>query len=214
MKAFLRFFAKLTGFLPTWLFFKPKIYHENKKNKKSTFTYKGPVIIITNHKNYLDYILMVLLFYFRSFRGIVGKTMYECNPFLTFMLKVFRAIKLDRFSFDMEFFYEAMQTLEKKGMILVFPEGEFSLEGKLKPFKETAALLAMQSNVPILPIYHSYNYGIFRRTKVCVGEEIDLRSYCSNPNPSVDELKELTAILQDKVAHLGAICENKGRDVK
>lgn len=211
MKAFLRFFCKLTGALPTWLYFKPKVYYENKKNKKSTLTFNGPAIIITNHKNYLDYILMVLLFLFRHFRGIVGKTMYECNPFLTFMLKAFGAIKLDRFSFDMDFFYESMQTLEKKGLILVFPEGEFSLEGKLKPFKETAALLAVQAGVPILPIYHSYNYGLFRRTKVCVGETIDLRQYCSNQNPSVEELKELTMMLQNKVQELGEICENKGR---
>ncbi len=214
MKAFLRLFCKITGVLPTWLFFKPKITFENKKNRKSTFTFKGPAIIVTNHKNYLDFMLMVYLFLFKHFRCIVGKTMYECNPFLTFMLKVFGAIKLDRFSFDMEFFYEAMRELEKGGLILVFPEGEFSLEGKIKPFKETAALLAVQSGVPVLPIYHSYNYGIFRRTKVCVGETIDLGMHCSNPNPSVEELKELTMILENKVRELQVICENKGRGTK
>ncbi len=209
MKAIFRAFCKITGFLSVWLYFMPKIYHENQKKKRSTFTFSGPAVIITNHKNYLDFMLMIYLFLFKHFRCVVGKTMYECNPFLTFFLKAFDAIKVDRFSFDMEFFYEALKELENDGLVLIFPEGEFSLEGKIKPFKETAAMLALQADVPVLPIYHSYNYGLFSRTKVCVGETIDLKQYCSTPNPSADELKSLSKILENKVIELRSICEKK-----
>ena len=68
------------------------------------------------------------------------------------------AIKVDRFSFDMDFFYECSGRAAKAGrLLLIFPEGKFSVDGtKCPEFHDTAALLALQAGVPVVPVYHGY----------------------------------------------------------
>lgn len=209
MKFLFRLFVKLTAGLSVWLYFLPKIRHEDPENKRSTFTFKGPAVIVTNHKNSMDFILMELLFFFRYVRCIVGKALYECNAFLTFMLRNLGAIKLDQYSFDMQFFYDSMEVLRNGGLILIFPEGHFSTDNVIKPFQETAALLAVQSGAPVIPIYHSNEYRLFHPVKVVVGKTMDLRSMCGTTNPSSEQLKELSTVLYDKILSLKEIAENE-----
>ena len=204
MKFIFRMFAKVTAALSVWLYFLPRVKREN---KNASLHIKGSAIIVTNHKNAWDFLLMELLFLFRYIRCLVGKLMYECNPFITFALKNLGAIKVDQYSFNMDFFHEAMDVLEKGGVVLIFPEGHFSLDGKIMPFQQTTALLAVQSGVPVIPLYHSSDYGLFHPTKVAVGEPINLRSFCSTTNPDSEKLRELTMILQNKVTELRSVAE-------
>ena len=194
MKLLFRWFHKLVLGWTVGLYFLPKIRYENRKKRPH-----GPCIIISNHKNQMDFLLMLWVFYFRYLRCLVGKTFYECNGLITFLLKMLGAIKVDRFSFDMDFFYECMDALKKKQSLLIFPEGRFSTTGELFEFRDTATLLALQAGVPVVPVYHTTNYGLFRRVRVRVGEPIDLSSLCDTANPDPQELKRLTAVLREKI---------------
>ena len=102
MKLLFRWINKLLCGWNVGLYFRPRIRYEGKKCLPA-FT-RGPAIIITNHKNQMDFLLVLYLFYFRYVRCLVGKTFYECNRFLNWCLRMLGAIKVDRFSFGMDFF--------------------------------------------------------------------------------------------------------------
>ena len=187
------------------LYFRPRIRYEGKKCLPA-FT-RGPAIIITNHKNQMDFLLVLYLFYFRYVRCLVGKTFYECNRFLNWCLRMLGAIKVDRFSFGMDFFCESVEALRRGQLLLIFPEGRFSTTGEILEFRSTAALLALQTDVPIIPMWHSVNYGFGKRTDVVIGEPIRLSELCSTANPDAAELDRLTAILRDKVIELRGMAQ-------
>lgn len=210
MKHIFRILAKFMTLWSIGLGFRVRIRHESKENRQSTFHFKGPAVIISNHNHFLDFVILLYIFAFRYIRCIVGKTLYESSRFLEVILNGFGCIKVDRFSFDMEFFFKAMDVLKKKGVILIFPEGRFSVDGKVNEFKSTAALLALQAGVPIIPVYHTANYGAFKRTDVMVGDRIYLKDYIKSKNPSEKELLELTEMLRDKILELKDLSEKGG----
>lgn len=200
MKAVFRWLNK---FLLGWsvlLYFRPQVRWEEKGSMP-----KGPVILAANHKNHMDFLLLMAVFYFRYLRCLVGKTFYESSGIINFLLRMLGAIKVDRFSFDMAFFYECMGALKKGQTLLIFPEGKFSVDGKLSEFHDTAALLAVQSGVPIVPVYHGYTYKFFHKTPVVIGKPLDFSAECSTQNPSPEQLKRMTAQLREKIVALRAL---------
>ncbi len=206
-------FRILVKFLTLWsigLGFRVHIRHESKEHRQSTFFFKGPAVIISNHNHFLDFVILLYVFAFRYIRCIVGKTLYESSKFLEVILNGLGCIKVDRFSFDMEFFFNAMDVLKKKGVVLIFPEGKFSVDGKINEFKSTATLLALQAGVPIIPVYHTANFGAFKRTDVMVGDRIYLKDYIKSKNPSEKELLELTEMLRNKILELKELSEKGG----
>lgn len=205
MKLLFRWINKLLCGWNVGLYFRPRIRYEGKKCLPA-FT-RGPAIIITNHKNQMDFLLVLYLFYFRYVRCLVGKTFYECNRFLNWCLRMLGAIKVDRFSFGMDFFCESVEALRRGQLLLIFPEGRFSTTGEILEFRSTAALLALQTDVPIIPMWHSVNYGFGKRTDVVIGEPIRLSELCSTANPTRRSWTGLTAILRDKVIELRGMAQ-------
>ncbi len=201
MKNLFRWFHKIFFVWSLGLYFLPRVRYEGKKCPK------GPMIIVTNHKNQMDFLLMLWVFLFRYLRCLVGKTFYECNGLINFLLRMLGAIKVDRFTFDMDFFYQSVEALNKKQTLLIFPEGRFSTTGEIVEFQDTAALLAVQTGVPVVPVYHSVRYGIGKRVNVMIGEPIDLAAQCKTTNPDQQELKEMTKLLRDKVIELRDMTE-------
>ena len=189
MKLLFRWINKLLCGWNVGLYFRPRIRYEGKKCLPA-FT-RGPAILITNHKNQMDFLLVL----------------YECNRFLNWCLRMLGAIKVDRFSFGMDFFCESVEALRRGQLLLIFPEGRFSTTGEILEFRSTAALLALQTDVPIIPMWHSVNYGFGKRTDVVIGEPIRLSELCSTANPDAAELDRLTAILRDKVIELRGMAQ-------
>ncbi len=196
-----------------WLFFLPKIRHESKENRRSTFAFKGPAIIVTNHNHFIDFILMFYLFAFRYVRCIVGKTLYESSKFMTLMMNLLGSIKVDRFSFGMNFFFEATKHLRKKGVVLIFPEGRLSRDGTILPFKSSAVMMALRTGVDIIPVYHTHKYGLGKRVGVMVGDRINLCQLCDTSTPDDEKIAELTLLLENKIKSLRDLYE-KGGGVK
>ena len=74
MKAVFRWLNK---FLLGWsvlLYFRPQVRWEEKGSMP-----KGPVILAANHKNHMDFLLLMAVFYFRYLRCLVGKAGLGCQ---------------------------------------------------------------------------------------------------------------------------------------
>lgn len=213
MKHIVRIFIKITGFPSAILFFKCKIYYINKKLQSRRI--KGAAILMANHKSPLDFILFLSLFPTRYLRCIVGETIYERNKVLRWFLRNLGSIKVDRFARDLSFIGQSVDILNSGGVIEIYPEGRLPINNEeMLPFKPSIVFIALQSGAPIIPIYHTGNYGMFKREKVVIGEPILLQKYCLNLNPPIEEIERLTAILQGEILNLKEFYERKTDEKK
>ena len=190
-------FVKLTGLLPVLIFFKPKILKLNKKQKLP----KG-CIIVSNHKSLLDFPFYLLVFPFRTIRFLMAEVLYNKSKFFGFFLNAIGGIKVERNSKDFSFVANALEVLDKKGTVGIFPEGRLPVNGKPFPFTVSTAYIAINSAAPIVPVFTDGNYGISKRASVVIGEPFYLTDYCKEDLTETEQLNHLTETLENKVRGL------------
>ena len=188
-------FARITGGLPAWLFFKPRVFRAKRRLPKSC-------IIVSNHKSLLDFVLYLLVFPFRTVRFLMAEVLYNKGKFFSFLLNSLGGVRVNRDDRDFSFVSEALEILDAGGTVGVFPEARLPVGGKPFPFTTSTAFIAMNCDAPIVPVYTDGRYGIFKRTGVCVGEPFHLTDYMKDGISTEEQLKYLTDILHDKVYSL------------
>ncbi len=201
-------FTKLTGFLPAYLLFKPKVVHINKKNKKIP----KPCIIVSNHKSLMDFALYLIVFPFRTIHFLIAEVLFNKNPAFSFMLRAWGGIKVERELKEFSFVADSIEVLDRKGTVGIFPEGRLPIYGKPWPFTTSTAYIALHTDAPILPVYTDGNYGILKRASVCVGEPFSLSAYQKDGLSQEEQLQHLTRILEEKVYELKDHLEAKKQE--
>ncbi len=187
-------FTKITGFLPALIFFKPKIYKESKNSRL-----KKPCIIISNHKSLLDFVLYLIIFPFRTIHFLMAEVLYNKSKFFAFMLNSWGGIKVNRDDKDFSFVSDALEVLDNNGIVGIFPEGRLPINGKPWPFTSSTAFIAMHTDVPIVPLYTSGNYSLFKRAKVCIGDPIYIKDYLDETLTHQEQINSITQMLENKV---------------
>lgn len=149
-----------------------------------------------------------------SYKGIL-------KPFM----KAVNAIPIHRGEADMRAIKNCVTVLRKNEPLLIFPEGTRNKTDDPKtmlPIKEGAALFALKTNAPIIPLLYYDCSRMFKRTFLNIGEPI----YCDDlhviPNTEardiltqrmIDSFKalriEIDNIVEDKTARKKAIKESK-----
>lgn len=132
----------LTRLLPIW-----KIKTEGREKAVKGTTY----VIISNHQSILDILFINSLRY--NFRWI-SKIENINLPFLGWYLKMAGYITVDRGNEESkaEMMEKSAACLKKDVSIMLFPEGTRSPDKQIGFFKRGAFQLAIQANVPILPV--------------------------------------------------------------
>ncbi len=198
-----RWFFKLTGLIPAYLYLKPRLYYSSKMAKKSYRHIKDGTIIISNHTSISDYYLLVFTKLFRTIHTVVGEVVYK-NKFMYFMNWAMGNVKVDRNVTSLSTLEKCSLLLKKKKIVAIFPEGHIEEKiGKIDNFKEGAIILALQTGKPIIPIYIKGSYGLFKRARMNVGEPIYLSNYLNNDEPSKEDIAKLSLLLKNKIKDLG-----------
>ncbi len=115
---------------------------------------EGTFIISPNHQSYLDAFLLVGALPYRTFRRLffVGASEYFETPLTRKLAQLMNVVPVDP---DANLL-RAMQAGAfglRRGMVLsLFPEGERSPDGTPRRFKKGAAITAIQTQVPIVPV--------------------------------------------------------------
>ncbi|MBQ4631387.1 MAG: 1-acyl-sn-glycerol-3-phosphate acyltransferase [Clostridia bacterium] len=195
MSSFVLGFVKLTGVLPGLLFFKPKVYKQNKKVKRNL---PGNAILMSNHTSLMDFVLYLIVFFFRNIHFLMAEVLFKKGKFFSWFLYKIGGIFVDRDACNFSFVEESLNVLDSGGSVGVFPQGRLPVGGKPFPYKPGIVLIALRTDAPIIPVYTDGNYGLFKRAHVIIGEAIYLRDYVKSENVSDDELKNLTKMLEDK----------------
>ena len=111
----------------------------------------GPVLIVANHSSFLDPPLVGAMAP-RQLTFLSKAELFRV-PFLGWLITRLGAYPVKREGADMAAFRTTQRALTEGRAVLIFPEGTRGDEGELRPAKPGAALLAVQSGVPVVPVY-------------------------------------------------------------
>lgn len=127
----------------------------------------GPVILIANHTNNLDFISMGITTK-RTISFLAKDTLFK-GP-LKIFLKLSGVIPVNRSKKDKSVLKNAKEVLKNSGVVGIFPEGTFNKTSNvLAPFKMGAVKLSSDTKVPIIPIAITGKYKR-NKLKILVGQ--------------------------------------------
>ncbi len=140
------------------LFRKLTVVHE-KLNPLWTFEVGGtmpadprnPYVMVSNHESFVDILLISHLPWEMKW---LSKQHFFRFPLVGWMMRMAGDIRLVRGERDsvVQAMAACKDRLEKKTSVMIFPEGTRSRDGELKAFKDGAFRLAIENQVPILPL--------------------------------------------------------------
>ena len=203
MIALFNWFVKITGVLPAFMFFNMKVYYMDVKRKNRI---RGPAVIVSNHNQIFDYVILLFLFWRRTLRVQAAEVLYTKKA-LKWLLKPLGMIYVDRESASFDFIRRSRQILDRGGVVGIFPESRIPLPGEERPlpFKTSCAYLALTAEAPVIPVYIEPRYfKLFRRSRVIVGERIDLSEHYDTAKSVRENLDHCSELLRERVKELGA----------
>jgi len=201
MNSFLYFFMLITGYIPSLFVIHSRMFYKDRK-KQGRRIKKG-ALIISNHFNIKDYMMIMFMFPFRKVYCLVADVVYKRNKILAWLLKVCGCIKVTREDYSLDFISKSIDLVNKGKVLVIFPESKLSIDKNiLLPFKSSYVLIALKTHAPIIPIYHQGIYGFFKTNKVIVGTKIYLNDYVNTTNPSKEEIEYLNNLVRENILNL------------
>jgi len=161
----------LSFLIPIWSI---KINGREKAIKGTTY------IIISNHQSLLDILLLNCLRYRYKW---ISKIELTKVPVIGWYLKMADYIVIDRGNEDSKTeMLEKSYTCLKKGIsIMIFPEGTRSLNNEIGFFKRGPFQLALQANIPLLPVLIDGTGGILPKHGLIFGSGHEIRIKVMDP---------------------------------
>jgi 1-acyl-sn-glycerol-3-phosphate acyltransferase len=145
--------------IPVW-----KLHIEGREKAQKGQTY----VIISNHQSILDILLMNCLMY--NYKWISKIENFKV-PVIGWYLRMADYITVDRGDEESknEMLERSLNSLKKGTSIMIFPEGTRSADNQIGFFKRGAFQLAIQANVPVLPVLVDGSGGILPKHGLTFG---------------------------------------------
>ena len=146
-----RFISSVLFLCISKLYFGLEVKHRDRVPKSGSF------IIAPNHTSLLDFPLTYISLPRHTMRDTAvpaAKDYFFRNPFVSLLVQAaFRAFPLERYDNFFEGLKSCAKVIQSGKPLILFPEGTRSAAGTLQPFKPGIGLLALELDVPILPVY-------------------------------------------------------------
>ncbi len=110
----------------------------------------GPLIVVANHVSYNDPPALVASI--SRPLNFLGKKELFGNPVGRFLMPKCRVHPVDRAASGLDAMRTAMNLLSRDEAVVMFPEGHVSSDHAMNPALAGAALLAIKTQAPILPV--------------------------------------------------------------
>lgn len=165
-----------------------------------------PYIVIANHSSMLDPVIIGVGVIGHQVR-FIGKKELTKNKLAAWLFKQLRMIPVDRHNSDMEAMRTSMRALKSGEVLGIFPEGTRHHEGLMVQQEAGAAMIALRSGVPLIPVYISRALCPFRRVECVVGEPIpmdDLREKGINKETCQELMVRITAKYAEMAAEVAS----------
>lgn len=130
---------------------------------------QGPLILATNHINFLDVPVVYTHLVPRPVTGFAKAETWD-NPFLKPLFDLWEAIPIQRGEADLFAIRCSLDALNSGKIVAIAPEGTRSGNGQLQQGHAGIVTIALRSSAPILPLvffgneHFKENFRQFRRT--------------------------------------------------
>ena len=169
-----------------------KIYLGDKEKVKSI---KDGAILAANHTGFSDPMILETAFWTHRVHYVVGEIAMEGRIRSVFM-RAAGCIKIDRNSTDLNAIKKCVQVLKEGFYLVMFPQGAISEESA--GFKSGVLLIAVQADVPIIPMYINKRKKWWQRHQLVIGDPFYWKDYCEKKRPGMKDMERLTEILEGK----------------
>ncbi len=151
---------KLKKFWAHWIMIVPLLFYKiTWKTKKEELP--QPCVYCANHASYLDIVLSYLVV--PNFFVFMGKQELGKAPlFRIFFRDMNILVKRDNNKSSHRAFLRAAKDISRGQAVFIFPEAGISSNGKLRGFKNGAFKLAIEKQVPIVPITYLNNWKLLQ----------------------------------------------------
>ena len=124
----------------------------------------GPVLLIANHQSFFDPIIVGIGPYPRPFYSIARHTLWN-NKLFGWLMTSLNAIPVDQNKGDLTAMRRCLEVLNGGRVLLIFPEGARTEDGKTNRFATGTMMLIKRSRATILPIAIEGAYDLWPRGK-------------------------------------------------
>ena len=181
---------------------KLRVIYKNRKNINALEREKG-IIFVCNHQSNLDIPVIVSALHIDV--GFVAKKEMKSWPFFNIWMKRSKCVFLNRENprEGIKDIKEAVKVVKDGYPIVIFPEGERTLDGEILRFKKGSFKLATETNGIIVPLTLKGTFDIQKRGEwkmkrnqlvtIIVGDPIYVDSL------SNDEIKELSTKVREVI---------------
>ena len=145
----------------------------------------GPVIVVANHTVSIDPVLLSAVCPGRHISFLIADE-YTTIPVLRRIIKWLECIPVKRDGLDTAATRTAMRRLRAGHILGIFPEGGIPRPNETLEAKDGAALLALRTGAPVIPVHisgtiysDSVVYPVFlpHRARLTIGPPVDLEPY-------------------------------------
>ncbi|MBQ1615990.1 MAG: 1-acyl-sn-glycerol-3-phosphate acyltransferase [Ruminococcus sp.] len=193
-------FVRVTGAIPTYLWYRPKIVYESKSAKKKI---RGGALLMCNHNCFYDPIYLMIAVWYRRHHFIINKQFLETKA--RWFLEHVLCIPIDIENTGFQTMKTINDHLTSGEIVSIFPEGHINDgSGEMRQFKSGMVLMAMRAKVPIVPVYIRAHEPRFSRLKIVIGEAVDINKQFDS-RPSMSDIEKVTQQLFEKESQLKEI---------
>ena len=168
----------------------------------------GPFIVSPNHQSFLDPFVVGSVLPWEVFRDLfsVGTSEIFGSGFMRRLAGWLRVIVVDPDANLIPAMRAGAYGLRRGRVLVLFPEGERSIDGKPKVFKKGAAILSIHLQVPIVPVAIEGFYEVWPRGKPFPQKFKPLRMSFGDPiypppkdQPTEADYAQLTTLLRERL---------------
>ncbi len=109
---------------------------------------KGPLIIASNHTSFLDPPVLGIVVC-REVYFLAKPGLFKVSRLFAWLIKTYNALSLE----GTKGLRKAIRLMKKGKAVVIFPEGTRSRKGVLLPFQSGVGYLAINFNIPVVPVY-------------------------------------------------------------
>lgn len=136
---------------------------------------EGAAVICANHHSMMDPLIFAIGIGSKHWLHFMAKIEIMRLPIVGAVVKKAGSIGVDRGHSDIKAIKESLMWLKRGEKLVIFPEGTRILEGEESEAKTGAAMLALKTDSPIVPVHIENPRGhAFKKRRVHIGEAFKL----------------------------------------
>lgn len=143
------------------LFFRMEV-----SGKENVENLKRPFLVCPNHQSFLDPFMVASEYSFDNLRNsfAVGASQFFENRFMRWVASFLNTVPVDADTQLLKAMKASAVGLKHGKILNIFPEGARAFDGDLHEFKKGAAILAVELDVPIVPVALDGFYKVWARS--------------------------------------------------